>query len=139
MRRLTVDQAQYTAYQLVKELLVYDEPMPAFTTRFPGRLEACLDQPFSTFDSKYLYRTLTKRSAVLFYGVIKNHPFENGNKRMAVVLLLLFLFINKKWLDIQPDELYDTALQVAKSRPADRDNIIKALDKTIRQNLTDRI
>lgn len=95
MKKITVDQAQYVAYQLVKELLLYDEPMPEFTTRFPGRLEVCLDQQFTTFDGKYLYRTLTKRSVVLFYGVIKNHPFENGNKRMAVMLMLLFLFANK--------------------------------------------
>ncbi len=138
MKRVTLEQAQYAAHTLAKELLNYDEPMSEFDARSPGRLEACLEQPFATFDGKYLYWTLPHRAAVLFYGVIKNHPFENGNKRMAVMLLLWFVFKNKKWLNITPDGLYKIAYDVAESPPSDRDTVITALKITIKQHLDHR-
>lgn len=135
MKRLTLAQAEYAAHRLAKELLTYDEPMPDFDTRSPGRLEACLDQPFTTFDKKYLYWTLPHRAAILFYGVVKNHPFENGNKRMAVTLMLVFLYINGKWLRTNPDNLYSIAYEVAESDPLDRDIIITALKINIKKYL----
>lgn len=92
MRQVTVDDAQYVALVLATALFSYDEPMPEFATRFPGKLESCLYQPFVEFDGKALHYHLTKKSAVLFYMIIKNHPFLNGNKRMAVTITLVFLY-----------------------------------------------
>ncbi len=93
-RRIDIGDAEYIAYALVRELMNYDEPMPAFETRFPGRLESCLEQPFVTYDGAELYKSLTEKAALLFYLVTKNHPFENGNKRMAVTLTLVFIYLN---------------------------------------------
>ena len=45
--------------------------------------------------------------------MIKNHPFENGNKRIAVVTLLVFLYINRKWLQVTNEELYRFAVEIA--------------------------
>jgi death-on-curing protein len=52
---------------------------------------------------KRLYPTLVATAAILFYLMIKNHPFQNGNKRIAITTLLTFLYNNNKWLraDIQ--------------------------------------
>ena len=94
----------------------YDEPVAEFSTRYPHRLESCLAQPFVSFGGKELYPTLNDKAVLLFYLVIKNHPFENGNKRMAVMLMLYFLFKNGRFTSIPPDGLYELALIVANSK-----------------------
>src|SRR5690606_35843318 len=111
------------------------EPMPDFSTRYPGKLESCLAQAFQSFGGKHLHHTLTKRAAVLFYLIIKNHPFLNGNKRMAVTFTLVFLFINGKFIDADPRNLYKIACRVANSKSRDMDIHIRALDRTFKQYL----
>lgn len=120
------------------ELMDYDEPIPPFATRYQGRLESCLLLPFQTFDGRPLYRTLVRKAAVLFYGVIKDHPFINGNKRMAVTLTLVFFFQNNKWLDTSPRELYEMARAVATSKPENRDKVVNLLVKYFNISLVDR-
>jgi death on curing protein len=132
MKKLSLAAAEYIAHQLANELFAaFDEPMPEFGTRYPGRLESCLEQPFQTYNGKDLYgKDICSKASVLFYLVIKNHPFENGNKRMAVTLTLVFLFINGYWIKAEPEELYDVALDVARSKPNQKDAIMDAL-KTV--------
>ena len=127
IRRLMLADAEFIAHDLTRELMNYDEPIPPFATRYPGKLESCLINPFQTFDGKPLYRGLIRKAAVLFYGVIKDHPFVNGNKRMAVTLTLIFLFFNNKWLETSPYELYEMANAVAKSKPESRDKVLDLL------------
>lgn len=93
-RPLTLPEAEYVA-QLTSQLMDFNEPLPPFQTRYPGKLESCLMLPFQTFDGKALYKHLTRKAAVLFYSVIKNHPFANGNKRMAVMLTQVFLIFKR--------------------------------------------
>src|SRR5437868_12234953 len=124
MKKLLLQEVEYIAHQLAKELMDYDEPLPAFATRSPGKLESCIEQPFQTFGGKELYPTLIDKAAVLFYLITKNHPFENGNKRMAVTTTLVFLFKNKRWISVEPEKLYQLALIVAKSKPKDKDLVI---------------
>lgn len=133
MRPITLAEAEYIAYRAVQELMNYEEPLGAFSTRYPHRLESCLDQPFQEFDAKQLYPDLFDKAALLFYLVIKNHPFENGNKRMAVMLLIYFLMINRKWLSTTPELLYDVALGVAESNPKQKDEIVGMLTKSFRK------
>lgn len=133
---LSVEDAEYVA-QMTAEQMSHYEPLPPFETRFPGKLEACLMAPFQTFDGKPLYTRLTRKAAVLFYGVIKNHPFANGNKRMAVTLTLVFLFINGKWINTKPLMLYDIARAVAKSDPKNREKVIDILVHDFNSKLID--
>jgi len=41
-----------------------------------------------------MFRSLPEKAAALFHSLIANHPFENGNKRTAVIALELFLSAN---------------------------------------------
>ncbi len=75
-----------------------DEPMTQFHRHDRGRLEAALNSPRQTFDGKDLYPTFAKKAAVLYYGLNKSHAFENGNKRTTTASLLVFLYINNRWL-----------------------------------------
>jgi death-on-curing family protein len=106
---------EYLAYRLAKEMMAYDEPIPAFSTRFPNILESCLETPFQTYNKRPLYKGINTQAAVLFYLLIKNHPFRNGNKRIAMTILMAFLFMNNRWLKVDNTELYNFAMWVAQS------------------------
>jgi len=64
--------------------------------------------------------------------MIKNHPFQNGNKRIAVMSLLYFLFKNKKWLRLSERTLYEFAVNVAKSNPKEKDQELKKIEEVIK-------
>lgn len=129
MKPISLRQAQYVAHKLAKKLMTYDEPIPPFTTRYDGKLESCLAQPFQFAGGRPAYLRFTRKAAVLFYGVIKDHPFINGNKRMAVTLTLTFFFVNDRWLNVPPDDLYKIACDVAESSPSERDPMLNALNQ----------
>lgn len=133
MQHLTIEQAQYIAHQLAIDLMDYtDEPIPPFETRYPHILESCLEQPFQSFGGKELYQGLYLKAALMFYLVIKNHPFRNGNKRMAVMLTLTFLYLNGAMLNITNNDLYDIALDVARSDKNRQKEIVNALCVTFK-------
>lgn len=95
----------------------YDSALPAFAflggERGIGLLESALALPKQTFDGKPLYRTIFDKAAVVMRSMIKNHPFVDGNKRIAVATTALFLYMNGRLLFVPPRQLVDYALQVA--------------------------
>lgn len=54
-------------------------------------LESALAQPKATFGGKYVHKTLFDKAAAYGYHICKNHPFVDGNKRVAFVLMDIFL------------------------------------------------
>jgi death-on-curing family protein len=135
-RQINIADVEYVAFRLAQKLYRYNEPIPSFGTRFPNRLESCLASPFQKFNKKYLYKGLIKKAAILFYLMIKNHPFQNGNKRIAITTLFVFLYDNKRWLEATQDELYEFAVMVASS-PADKKNIvIEVIESFIKNKYT---
>lgn len=128
---------EFLCFNLARDLLDQFEPIPEFITRNPGTLESCLDAPKQTFGKRLLYPTLTDQAAILFYLLVKNHPFQNGNKRIALTALLVFLSLNKKWLKVGSRDLYILAIDVAGSGSIAKDQIIDKIKKFIDQNITD--
>lgn len=128
IERITVVEIEYVAYRLAKETMSWSEPIPGFSTRFTNALERCIDQPFQSFGGRQLYPSLVKKAAILFYLMIKNHPFQNGNKRIAMTTLFYFLHQNKKWLSVDSQELYNFAKWVAESNPKLRKATIEAIE-----------
>lgn len=130
---ITLREAEFIAHRYAVEVMSFlDEPIPPFHTRYPGRLESCLAQPFQSGDGKYRYYRFLERAAVLFYFITKSQCFVNGNKRMAVTLTMVFFYKNKRWLDIPHEDLYAIACQVAESKPRQKDNMIQALARTFK-------
>jgi len=134
---LTVKEIEYIAFKLARELLTFNEPIPDFSTRFPNILESCLAAPFQSFSKKQLYKGLVEKASILFYLMIKNHPFQNGNKRIAMTTLLVFLYKNKKWIKVDTQELYNFTIWVAQSPPRLKDETVKAIEKFIKMYLID--
>lgn len=137
IKKLTIDEVEYTAHSLAKKLMDWNEPIPSFSTRFPNKLESCINTPFMTYSTKPLYRGLEKKAAILFYLLVKNHPFQNGNKRIAVTTLLVFLMKNKKWLNVGTQEFYNFSVWVAESPSILKEDTVKAVASFIRQNIGD--
>ena len=132
---ISVIQVESVAHSLARELMEWGEPIPPFDTRFPDRLESCLKTPFQKFSGHSLYRGLIGKGAVLFYLMIKNHPFQNGNKRVAVMTLLYFLYRNGWWIDVDNDILYEFANQVAKSASEDSGKEIAKIRSFLRKHV----
>ncbi|MBU1091351.1 type II toxin-antitoxin system death-on-curing family toxin [Patescibacteria group bacterium] len=109
-KNITIAEVEFTAFVLAKKLMSWNEPIPDFGTRFPNILESCLETPFIRFGRKDMYRGLVGKASILFYLMIKNHPFQNGNKRIAVMCLLVFLANNGKWLRMSQNNLYNFAV-----------------------------
>lgn len=126
---------QYLAHSLARQMLNWDEPIPEFETRYPNVLESCIVTPFQTYDRKFLYKGLEDKAAVLFYLLIKNHPFQNGNKRIAVTSLLVLLYLNDRWLRVNPVQLYNFAKWVAQSPAELREEVLLAVKKFINKNI----
>lgn len=124
---LTIEDAEFIAYELATELFALDEPFPEFNSRYRNRLESVLMSPFASFGEHEQYPTLEEKAAALFYATCKDHPFQNGNKRMAVVLTMVFLYLNGFFLNVGPMSLYDRALEVTSSPTATHDAVIADL------------
>ena len=58
-----------------------------------GALLAALARPYQTFDQQELYRSPTEKAAAIFESLIINHPFIDGNKRTAYVLMRATLYV----------------------------------------------
>ena len=91
--------------------------------------------PFQTFGGKSPYHDLISKTAVLFYLMVKNHPFQNGNKRIAMTTLFVLLHKNRKWLSVDTQELYNFTMWIAQSPAKAKEETIKATEKFIRSHL----
>jgi death-on-curing protein len=81
--------------------------------RDEGLLESVLAAPFQSFSGTEVYPSLQQKAARLGYGLVKNHAFIDGNKRIGAHVMLVFLALNKIELTYTQDELSDTFLKIA--------------------------
>ena len=89
-------------------------------------LESALNRPYQTFEGKDLYPTVIEKVAALLESLIKNHPFNDGNKRIGYTIRRLVLMNNS--LDIEASESvkYDFIMQIAQNK-LDYKNILEWL------------
>ena len=81
--------------------------------RDEGLLDSAINTPLQTFAGKDLYPTVLEKAARLGFGLIRNHPFVDGNKRIGTHAMLVFLEINNISLSYDDEELISTILSVA--------------------------
>jgi death on curing protein len=136
MEKINILEVEHLAHRFAKETLDFDEPIPEFKTRFPHALESCLATPFQEFGGKSAYRGLIGKAAILFYLMIKNHPFQNGNKRVAMMTLLIFLHKNDKWLKVSNQEIYNFAVWVAQSPATLKDAVVGGIEDFLKRYIS---
>lgn len=76
-------------------------------------LESAIEAPFQVFGGEELYPTIEAKGTRLGYGLIKNHSMLDGNKRIGIHAMLVFLALNGIELSYTQKELYEMVLAVA--------------------------
>lgn len=76
-------------------------------------LESACARPKAGFGEHEKYSTLWEKSAALIHGIIKNHPFVDGNKRTGIASGLSMLRTNDVRIDVEQKELVNVTLKIA--------------------------
>ena len=107
MRKLTAEQILAMHRELIAEHEGSDE------LRDKGLFESALAAPYQTFDGRDMLPTVQQKAARLGYGLIMNHPFIDGNKRIGTHVMIVTLAMNGIELKYTQKELYEIILDVA--------------------------
>ena len=86
--------------------------------RDEGLLDSALNAPFQGFGDADAFPSLQQKAARLCFGLVMNHPFVDGNKRIGAHAMLVFLAVNGVELTYTQGELSEIILQVAAGEKA---------------------
>ena len=92
--------------------------------RDEGLLESALFTPFQSFDGNDMFPSLQQKAARLGFGLIQNHPFVDGNKRIGAHAMLVFLSLNGVELVYTQQELSSMILDVAAGKQSFEDMVV---------------
>ena len=107
MKRLTIHQVLLLHSELVHETGGEDG------LRDEGLLDAALNAPFASFGGIDVYQSIQQKAARLCFGLVKNHAFIDGNKRIGAHVMLMFLALNGVELVYTQEELVQIILNIA--------------------------
>jgi death-on-curing protein len=99
-------------------LVLYTEIIKVSVVKHPGihntsGLKSALAQPQQTFDGNDLYPAIEAKAGALLYSLCQNHPFSDGNKRVAYVAARILLRLNGYDLVVDTHEARDFMYAVA--------------------------
>lgn len=123
--------------ELKKELIDKKEAGSLFGAERDGSFAGIIRGLYQTFDRKELYPTIEDKASHLLYLTIKDHPFTDGNKRIASFLFVFYLdrsnYLFKKSGErkINDNALTALALLIAESAPKDKEIMIKIIKNLI--------
>ncbi|MCM1466560.1 MAG: type II toxin-antitoxin system death-on-curing family toxin [Alistipes sp.] len=84
-------------------------------------LESALESPFQSYAGEELFPSMQAKAARLCYGLVKNHAMVDGNKRIGVHAMLVFLSANGYELEYTQKELSDLILDVTADKKEQED------------------
>ena len=136
---LNVEAMELVIHQLTaKYFAQFAEPIPDFKNHNQALLESALALPQASFGGQELYPSLAAKGAVMFYSLIKNHPFSNGNKRLATTALLVFCYLNDSWLESEQKGVYTWAVRIAQSKRSEQTAIVRQMTKWLSKKMVKR-
>lgn len=115
MKRLNVPQIVMMHSALIKETGGMDG------IRDENLLDSAINAPFQTYRGEYLYKSLEAKAARLAYSIIKNHPFADGNKRIGMLAMMVFLELNGANLTCTDQDIIETGLRIAVGEMDDKE------------------
>jgi len=130
---LKYEEAINVISEIKKDLIAKKEASDLFGQENSDRFKGILGSIYQTFGKKELYPSLEEKAAHLLYFIIKDHPFVDGNKRIASFLFIYFLdkndFLYRKTGEkkINDNALTALALLIAVSDPKEKDKLIKII------------
>ena len=84
--------------------------------RDEGLLRSALARPKATFGNEDLYPTAFEKASALLESLVRNHPFLDGNKRMAWECFDLFLEVNGYRVTASHQQAYTLMMQIIERR-----------------------
>ena len=81
-----------------------------------GGLESALYHAYASFEGKDFYGTIEEKAARQAYGIIRNHPFLDGNKRTGLFVMLVFLKLNNIKLHFSQSALVELGMGIAEGK-----------------------
>jgi death-on-curing protein len=84
--------------------------------RDAGLLLSAMGNVEATFGGAFLHESIFEMAAAYLYGICRNHPFLDGNKRTAAAAALIFLDMNRIEIDADEEEFYRLVIGVAEGR-----------------------
>lgn len=134
-KRVSQEELKYIAELFTQYMREYSSSSSEYEVRNSDKLDSSITQPFQQIGGKDLYPDLVSRGSALYYFCIKNHPFEDGNKRMGIFALLIYLAKNGYWLECSEDELFDITVYTAGSDIKDMESVVEKIEGFIEENL----
>jgi len=116
MRMLNLEEVKSIHFALVKDFVAHDDPIDSPGPRDEHLLASAVFRPQTSIGSQLKYPTVEMAAAALLHSLVHNHPFHNGNKRTALVAMLMFLDENGLMLTCSEEDLFKFVLQVAQHR-----------------------
>ncbi len=98
-------------FQLHRKSILHDGGEDGI--RDQGLLESAYYAPLASFGSVEAYPSAIEKAVRLSWGLIKNHPFVDGNKRVGALVLLVFLDLNQIELSLNENELAEESYRIA--------------------------
>jgi death-on-curing family protein len=127
------DEAKAAIAELKKQLITRKEATELFGKEKDQGFQSSLQSIVQTFGGQYLYPSIEEQAAHLLYFVIKNHSFNDGNKRIGAFLFIWFLEKNRHRfkangeVKINDNGLTAIALLVAQSKPEEKELMIQLI------------
>ena len=130
---LTYEEAKKVISQLKNELMKKAEASELFGNEKANELAGIIGNLYQTFGGDELYASIEDKATHLLYLIIKDHPFNDGNKRTAAFLFIYFLdkcdylYKHSGEKKINENALTTLTLLVASSDPKEKDILIKLI------------
>ncbi|RAV00172.1 type II toxin-antitoxin system death-on-curing family toxin [Paenibacillus sp. YN15] len=128
-------------YQLVEMFIDDDDSISPPGPKNESLLHSAASRPHTGMGGEDKYNTVEAKTAALFHSLIHNHPFHNGNKRTALVSMLVSLDMNSRRLEASDDNLFEFVVSVAShNHPFDgtSDDVVDNIAGWIRRNSVSR-
>jgi len=136
--KLSYEKAGLIILEIKRELSDKKEASGFFGQECGEKLKGIIGAIYQSFGGKELYFSLEEKAAHLLYFIVKDHPFSDGNKRVASFLFVYFLDKNNYLYrasgerKINDNALTALALLIAISNPKDKDVMIKIITNLIK-------
>ncbi|MDR2733720.1 MAG: type II toxin-antitoxin system death-on-curing family toxin [Spirochaetota bacterium] len=83
-------------------------------------LDSALVDAFQTFDGAELYPSTAAKIARITYGLVCNHPFIDGNKRIGMYVMLVLLELNHIDAAFTNEDIIRIGLEIAQGKMGDK-------------------
>jgi death on curing protein len=100
-------------YLSVEDLLDLARALGVGPVRDLGLLDSAAHRPRSEFMGEQAYVTVAAKAAALMHSVACNHALVDGNKRLALLAMVVFLLVNGFELTLDDDEAFELTMAVA--------------------------